>query len=151
MQRDIIWYLDTAKARQGFKSDRQLSSALGYSSAVAHQLRSRFTPPSDETMVKLATMAGVPASEALMDLNIWRSKSTEVRSAYEKIAAQLKGAAIIAALALPLFGSQVVEAEQSVDRPPSGLTNVYIMRFIRWLSRRIPRGICRRQALVNRA
>ena len=131
MLRNIDWYLDTAKARQGTLSDRQLSIALGRSTGAVFDFRRGFSFPSDDTQIKLGQMAGVPASEALMDLNIWRAKSTEVRSAYQKIAAQLKGAAIIAALALPLFTP--VSSEARVE--PVRTLYIMLNRIVRWRRR----------------
>jgi hypothetical protein len=88
-QRTIDGYLDAAIKRQGLKSDRDLARALGFVGGAISQWRTRRTWPADETMVRLADLAGMDPSQALLDLNVWRAHNAAVRSIYEKFLEKL--------------------------------------------------------------
>ena len=93
-------YLDIAKRRQGFTSDRQLSLALGFAGTSVHAFASHRAWPSDETMVKLAHLAGMDPLQALVDLNVWRAKSPEAVSLYQKLSDLVQKSKNIAAALL---------------------------------------------------
>lgn len=89
--RTIDDYLDTAKARQGITSDRQLSARLGWTETAVAQIRRRhFTMP-DEKMMELARLAGVDETTALIELNIWRTHG-ETADQYRNMLELLAGA-----------------------------------------------------------
>jgi hypothetical protein len=85
-------YLDLAKERQGFKSDLDIGRALGFAGQPVSHWRTKRTWPADQSMVDLAMLAGIPAEQALMDLNTWRAQSPVVASVYQRIAAKIKAA-----------------------------------------------------------
>lgn len=43
------------------------------------------TQPSETTILKIAKLADIPAEEALLDLQIWKAKSQEEKSVWEKL------------------------------------------------------------------
>ena len=67
-------YIDEAMSRQKAKSYSELARLLGLNRAMISFMYSEKSLPSDETMIKLAELAGLPKEEALIDLNIWRAK-----------------------------------------------------------------------------
>lgn len=75
-------YLGTAKAARSFSSDRQLAEALGLNATAVNGWRKRRAWPSDDSAVKVAELAGLDPEAALIDLNIWRAKTPEVRETY---------------------------------------------------------------------
>ncbi|WP_417460689.1 hypothetical protein [Kordiimonas sp.] len=86
----IDHYVDRALAKKRFKSDRQLSTALGLSLAAVGSWRTRRAIPSEESMVKLAEFAGMDAEIALLELGWWRSVSRNEHAAattYQKLIA----------------------------------------------------------------
>lgn len=97
MNRNPSWYLDEAKHISGVKSDRQLSEMIGQSSNWAAQIRSGRAFPADETMMKLAAIAGVDPWTALLDLNMWRSQGA-AQDVYRSILEKIKASIVIIAL-----------------------------------------------------
>lgn len=67
-------YAEKAIARYGLTGYNNLARELGINKASVSYLRSGKNIPSEETMIKLAELAGLPKEEALIDLNLWRSK-----------------------------------------------------------------------------
>ena len=89
--RTVHDYMDRAQARNPLlKSDRRLSLAVGKTETAASFWRTGRSWPADDTMIRLAALAGVDPGEALVELNIWRSQSPETRDQYSRIAAKIK-------------------------------------------------------------
>ncbi len=83
-------YVDLALDRQLFASERELGRALGFKGNPVSHWRTRRAWPADPTMIRLSQMAGVDPVWALVELNIWRAPSVEVRQAYEAISSLLE-------------------------------------------------------------
>lgn len=110
-------YMDVAKKRQGFTSNRQLSATLGLNPNSASHFVTRRAWPSDEVMVKLAELAGLDPLQALIDLNLWRQQSPQVRNIYASLSkivseARKGTAAIIIAGSLTLISPSETKAAQ---------------------------------------
>lgn len=95
--RDISWYIEEAKAKSGAKSDRKLCEMLGMAENATHAWKKRNVLPSDETMMKLAQIAGVDPWTALLDLNMWRSQGA-AQNVYRSILEKIKASIVIIAL-----------------------------------------------------
>lgn len=134
--RTIDDYLDLAIARHDLPSNRQLSIKLELSPVAISRYRQKKEWPSDDTMLRLAALADVPESEALMELNYWRTKSPAARSTYERIAALLNGAAATGALLLVLFTPASSHAERMVYSAPAALSDYILCVFLSLLRRR---------------
>ena len=94
-------YLDLAIKKQRLKSDRELSRALDLkSNNTITNMRSGKHLPSDDTMIKIAKLAGEPVDVALLRLNLWRSKTPETRQEYAALAARLTKQAGMIAIAI---------------------------------------------------
>ncbi len=78
-------YIDLAIARQGFTSERELGRALGFKGNPVNHWRTKRAWPADPTMIQLARMAGVDTIWALIELNIWRSRTIAVRNEYSAL------------------------------------------------------------------
>jgi hypothetical protein len=78
-------YIDLAMANRRFSSERAFGRALGFKGNAVNHWRSKRAWPADATMIRLARMAGVDEVWALIELNIWRAQSTEVRAQYEAL------------------------------------------------------------------
>lgn len=74
--RDYNFYIETAKQNQGFKYDNQIDQALGFKASMMSMVKKGKTHLSDESMAKLADLAGVDKEIALLDLNIMRAPPT---------------------------------------------------------------------------
>jgi hypothetical protein len=94
--RTIDIYCDQAITRNNFRSDRELSKALGFSGSDISNYRRKRVWPSDATMVKLAELAGIPADEALLELAVWRTHDTIAGEVYAKLLARITQAACLA-------------------------------------------------------
>lgn len=89
--RTIHDYMNLVSGRHPtIKSDRGLALALGLGETATHFWRHGRSLPADDTMLRLADLAGVDPGEALVELNIWRSQSPETREQYSRIAAKIK-------------------------------------------------------------
>jgi hypothetical protein len=94
--RTIDDYCDKAIANNKFRSDRELSKALGFSGSDISNYRRKRVWPSDITMVKLANLAGIPADEALIELKVWQNNDTIAGEVYTKLLARIAHAACLA-------------------------------------------------------
>jgi transcriptional regulator with XRE-family HTH domain len=72
-QRDILWYLDLARARTGCASYKELATRLGLSGTSISWMRQGKSYPADATMLRIADLAGQDGALALLDLNVWRA------------------------------------------------------------------------------
>jgi transcriptional regulator with XRE-family HTH domain len=86
--RNYEFYIERAKANQGFKYDNQLEEALGFKSSMIAIIKKGKKHLSEEKMIELAKLANIDPWVALIDLNILKS-SGEVRSQYEDIMSKL--------------------------------------------------------------
>jgi len=103
--RSVVDYINAAKARAGFKSDRALGMALGGSvDLVAAWRNTARKYPSDEKMLRLADMAGIPRDQALLDLADWKADET-TRATWRLIRAKLASvaAAVLLVFLVPSF------------------------------------------------
>lgn len=112
--RNLDFYLDNAKARNGISSDRKLSEALGITSSNVSQFRTKRTWPADSTMVRLAYMAGADPEIALLELNIWRAHGAELPF-YQRLlkAATAASAAVMLILSTPVLAGTNPETSVS--------------------------------------
>lgn len=107
-------YIKKAMEKQGVKSKRQFCEILGVSSSATTAYNNG-SYPNDETMMKIADMAGVNPLTALLDLNIMRSKGA-ARQQYQRLrenvskGAQTLGVASILALSTTTANAQIVSA-----------------------------------------
>lgn len=93
--RTIDDYIDAARARAGIRSDRQLAIQLGLVQSSISQMRTKRIWPSDETMIRLAIMAGIDPAEALLELSAWRTEGT-AQTLWRELARKLGTAATVA-------------------------------------------------------
>lgn len=100
--RTIDWYVDKARDHAGIRSDRGVGIALGGAPQLVSHWRTKRAWPSDETMLKLADLAGEDPESALLDLAIWRTYDTPAGKIYQKMANKLKTAA--AAFVIAILG-----------------------------------------------
>lgn len=66
-------YMDKAKDYQGFPSDRQVALSLGITTAAVSKFCKGKEFPSQETVLRLANLAGVKPEAALIDFNLWKT------------------------------------------------------------------------------
>jgi hypothetical protein len=97
-------YLDRALAAGNYRSDRQLSLALGHGGGTVCRYRGGRDWPDDVTMVRLAILADADPIEALSQLDIWRARDDNVRALRRAIAARLQRAVAPATLAFFVAG-----------------------------------------------
>lgn len=96
---DFKGYTDKAITRYSLAGLNALGRELNISSAAISQMNTGKTLPSEETMLKLAELAGMPKEEALIDLNLWRSKNNpELQSVWIRLGKMIKIVPIICAL-----------------------------------------------------
>jgi hypothetical protein len=110
--RTIDIYCDEAIRINDLKSDAGLSRALNYKGNTVSNFRTKRTWPSEETMVKLANLAGIPAEEALLELAVWRTHDTIAGEVYTRVLARIAHAACLAFILL--FSGQDAQANQPV-------------------------------------
>ena len=150
---DLDFYLDQAKRNKGIKSDAELSRLVGFKSNAVTFFRCKKAFPSDQTMVRIAELAGVDPRRALLDLNIMRSDG-EPKAAYMQMAAILaQHARHVSAMILVCFGVLILAASPAHAGGQTGnglahnMTNIYIItqtrRAISFLRQRLAALFCR--------
>lgn len=132
---DLSDYLDAAKAARGIPSDNQLASAIGMKRASVSHFRQRRCLPCDETMARLAEIAGLDVGEALLRLNYWRARNGRARDAYKGL---LRGAGVAIGAAAFAIGAAIAPMAPAraglIER--SDIRSMYIMERKRVRRRR---------------
>lgn len=124
----IVEYLDAAKSRIGVEADWKLSLEMGKSPAWASHMRSGRDWPSDDTMIRLAELAGADPARALLQLNLWRASSPAVSMQYSRLLQRI--ASLFAIFTLVIGGSYSVQASTIKEHQATHAKIVYIMTFL---------------------
>lgn len=91
-------YAEKAIKRYNLNGYNNLAKELNVDKSAVSFFRSGKSLPSESTMIKLAELAGLPKEEALIDLNLWRSKDKpEVQKIWQRLSK------MIGCLAIPLL------------------------------------------------
>lgn len=125
MERDIFFYIAKAMERSGCKSERALCVLLGMAPNTITSYR-RYTLPTDETMEKLARIAGIDPQLALLDLNIWRSDGP-ARAAYQALLQKIKAVLIVLGFSALLVTATPSHASRPADNSDNYGKILYIM------------------------
>jgi len=124
-------YLNTAMTKAGIDSNRKLASALDVSPHTIHCFRTKKNLPADSTMLRLATLAKIDPTEALLELNFWRTSwRDDVASAQLYKAALERLIHTAAALLISLFfivNSTPSEAGTLAQQSATSNQALYIM------------------------
>lgn len=79
-------YAEKAISRFGLSGYNNLAREIGVTKCVMSQFRHNKATPSDETFLKIVELAGMPKEEALIDLNLWRSKDKpELQKVWQRL------------------------------------------------------------------
>jgi transcriptional regulator with XRE-family HTH domain len=119
--------LDRAKERAGFRSDGQLSRALGLTDSVVYQYRRGRTAPSDSVALQLAELAGMTGADvhaAVLLAASLRAKDDHLRNLYRAIAAKISAALVL----ISVSTQSPAAAEQALNKSASARPDVMIMR-----------------------
>ncbi len=89
-------YTDKIIARHNLKSQNEAAKEIGIAGASLSQFLSGKILPSEDTMLKIADLAGMPKEEALIDLNLWRSANNpEVAKIWQRMAKMINPAMVV--------------------------------------------------------
>ena len=91
-------YIATAIQRLHLDNQNRLAKELNVSSAFMANMKTGKKLPSEETILKLAELAGVEKEKALIDLNMWRAKDDADRLAVWQRISKMIGLYIIMSL-----------------------------------------------------
>lgn len=83
--RTIKDYISEAQKKQGIPSNNKLAAAIGITNGGLSNLYKGKAIPTDETILKLAELAGIPEEEALIDVSIWRAADPKTKSIWERM------------------------------------------------------------------
>jgi hypothetical protein len=78
-------YVSEAQQKNDIHSLSKLAQMIGISKNSMSVMYKKQTLPGETTILKLAELAGIPPEEALIDLQIWKAKSPEAKSVWEKL------------------------------------------------------------------
>ena len=79
-------YAEKAIVRFGLTGYNNLAREIGITKASMSIFRAGKAYPSEETFLKIVELAGLPKEEALIDLNLWRSKDKpEVQKIWQRL------------------------------------------------------------------
>ncbi|MBL4761689.1 MAG: hypothetical protein JKY93_03205 [Gammaproteobacteria bacterium] len=108
IKRTLDDYINVAVIRNNFRSKREFCKSIGVSHNAINTYNNG-TFPSDDTMLKIADLAGIDKEIALLELGIWKN-SGAAQKAYASILQKM--ARVTAAIAI-MLGSLL--APQSAD------------------------------------
>ncbi len=98
-------YTQKAIRRYGLAGQNALASEIGVNKSALSQMNTGKILPSEETMIKLAELAGMPKEEALIDLNLWRSKNNpELNKIWQRLSKMI-GLSLLSWLSSSIFTS----------------------------------------------
>lgn len=84
--REFTDYAEAAIKRFGLSGYNNLARELGITKSTMSHFRSGKITPSEETFLKIVELAGLPKEEALIDLNLWRSKNKpELQKVWQRL------------------------------------------------------------------
>ena len=83
--KSIQSYIDDARRVAKLHSNNAVAKALDISSPGIVRYVHGHSLPSDQVMIKLASLGGNDPFEALLDLNYWRCKGTSAETYYVKM------------------------------------------------------------------
>ena len=118
----IDFYIDNAKTIYRVDSDRKLSIALGLNPSSVSTWRVGRSYPNDDTMVKLAKMAGVSEAQALLELSYWRSEGETKKvyhSIWEKVAKTAVKSVTLFACSTAILTAISIGIATAKDLPPA--------------------------------
>lgn len=78
-------YVSEAQKKNGLHSNNELAKMLNITSGGLSSLYRGKSLPTDETIAKLAELAGIPIEEALIDAALWRSTDPKLKSVWERM------------------------------------------------------------------
>lgn len=114
--KNIENYIERAKQNSSITSNNNLSLELGLSKGALSQFTTGRSFPKEETMVKLADLAGVDRETALLELAIWKTTGAAQKT-FSNILQKISHAALVIC-ALGAFGlnsSPAHAVNQSAD------------------------------------
>jgi len=117
-------YTNKVIQRYGLRGQNAVARELGITTASMSKFMSGKIPPSEETMIKLAELAGMPKEEALIDLNLWRSKNDPKRHEIWLRISKMIGIS----LAFCLFAAEkpnTPDLQKQITSPSSNIYYVY--------------------------
>jgi transcriptional regulator with XRE-family HTH domain len=128
--RSVQDYINQAQKISGAPSRNKLANLLGISTAAIAHLYSGKALPSDETMEKIAVIAGIDPELALIELNIMRSNG-KAKSAYENVLKRLNNIAVsilafVASLFMIATPANAAATKPLIDICCTNTTVVYI-------------------------
>lgn len=97
--------LDAVKKANGWESDYRLAKSLGINPNAVSNYRSKRSLPDELTVQKLAAAAGLDADVLTAQVQAARSRSSEAKSMWERIALRLQSAAVTASVSALFFFS----------------------------------------------
>ena len=123
--RNCAIYIETAIKNSNLKNRAELCRVLNIKQPSLFTLEKGKTLPSESTMIKLAELAGLPKEEALIDLNLWRSKDKpELQKVWQRLAKMI--GAILFTLLIP----NVSYASETIVTPSDTKDYVYFYSII---------------------
>ena len=84
----IDTYCDMAKKMNGLKSDRELGRKIGVPQSVVSAWRTKRAWPGHNTMIRIATLAGMDSEIAIIHLEYWKAQGP-AKEIYSNIAHKL--------------------------------------------------------------
>jgi transcriptional regulator with XRE-family HTH domain len=99
--------LDAVKKANGWESDYKLAKSLGINPNAVSNYRSKRSLPDELTIQKLAAAGGLDADVLTAQVQAARSRNSETKNMWERIAMRLQSAAVTASVAVAFFFSPI--------------------------------------------
>lgn len=125
-------YTTRAINRYGLAGNNALARELGVNKSSISQMSAGKIYPAESTMIKLAELAGLPKEEALIDLNMWRSKDKpELQKVWQRISKMIGCLLMILLLSSICITSCFARDFTPVSPTPQDSINLYYATKVR--------------------
>lgn len=111
--RDYNYYIEKAKEKQGYLYDNQVDMALGFKGSVMCIIKKGGKHLSEDSMVKLARLAGIDPTVALIDLGYMKTDG-EAKKTYAAILQKIMAVFLIA-VSLIGFSNSPAQASSQME------------------------------------
>lgn len=122
----FLEYVEKAKENKGLKNNYDIAKLMGINSTSITEFSKERSYPSQETVLRLATLAGVSPEQALIDFNLWKTKDKpNAHAVWQKMAKMIGCFLLVNILYCGNSKANVPSMEQKIILQNSHM--VYIM------------------------
>lgn len=128
-------YVEKAKENQYLKSNKDIAVMIGINNSAITDFSKYRSFPSQETVLKLAALAGIKPEQALIDFNLWKTKDKpNAHRIWQKLAKMIQTSSLILLVSCCFWASPCKASKKNLPSLNHQFSEVNIMRQnVLWL------------------